>query len=50
MQDFDPAMLRRLAYRYRERARIEPERAELFIEIASDMEAHAQRTEEPTRR
>ena len=48
MHDFDPAVLRRLAARYRERALSEPEMAELFHEIADDMEAHARR-EEPNR-
>jgi hypothetical protein len=45
MQDFDPSMLRRLASRYRARARNEPEQAELFSQIADDMEADARRIE-----
>jgi hypothetical protein len=49
MQDFDPALLRKLASRYRERAKDEPERAALFAEIANDMELHARRAETPSR-
>ncbi|HEU4651730.1 MAG TPA: hypothetical protein VFS49_09980 [Croceibacterium sp.] len=45
MKDFDPAMLRRLAARYRERAETEPDMADTFRKIAADMEAHARRTE-----
>jgi hypothetical protein len=46
MQEFDPALLRRLAARYRERANEEPIRASLFREVADDMEAHARRIEQ----
>ena len=49
MQDFDPAMLRKLAARYKERARDEPGMADLFTEIANDMEAHARRSEQKVR-
>lgn len=45
VQQFDPAILRQLAARYRERAKAEPEQAELFESIAADMEAHAQLAE-----
>lgn len=41
MQEFDPALLRKLAARYRRRAEAEPESAELFLEIAKKMEADA---------
>lgn len=50
MHKFDPVVLRRLAARYRERATTEPEKAELFLEIAADMEAHAERTEDLSKR
>jgi len=50
MQDFDPKMLRKLASRYRERAKSEPDRAELFVEIATDMEAYAKRSPSPSQR
>lgn len=46
MRTFDPAMLRRLASKYRERAKTEPDRASLFLEIARDMETHARLTEQ----
>jgi hypothetical protein len=46
MHDFDPAMLRKLAKRYRERAETEPDKAALFRSIANDMEAHAELVEE----
>ena len=49
MERFDPAMLRKLAARYRERALSEPDKAELFAEIARDMEAHAERAASPPR-
>jgi len=45
MKDFDPILLRRLAARYRERAKSEPESSAVFQEIARDMEAHARRAE-----
>ena len=49
MQHFDPAMLRRLAAKYRQRAQTEPDKKRLFLEIARDMEAHAALSEnEPT--
>jgi hypothetical protein len=41
MEQFDPAILRRLAARYRQRAKTEPGKAELFEGIAADMEAYA---------
>ncbi len=41
MHEFDPALLRRLAVRYRARAQTEPGKAILFCEIARDMEARA---------
>ena len=42
---FDPKLLRKLAALYRQRAASEPTRATTFLEIASDMEAEAQRQE-----
>lgn len=47
MNTFDPALLRRLAARYRERAKTELDKAHVFMEIADDMEAHAERAEQP---
>jgi hypothetical protein len=41
MEQFDPAILRRLAARYRQRAKTEPGKAELFEGIPADMEAYA---------
>ena len=46
MHTFDPAILRKLAARYRERAATEPSKAELFLEIARDMETHAEQAQE----
>ena len=48
MKDFDPAMLRKLAARYRERAVSEPHMARTFNEIANDMESHARLLERET--
>lgn len=50
MYDFDPVVLRRLAARYRERAKSEPDKAKLFAEIANDMEAHAERVSPSSKR
>lgn len=41
MQNYDPKLLRKLAATYRDRATTEPDKARVFLEIASDMEAHA---------
>lgn len=46
MHDLEPSMLRRLASRYRDRARSEPDKAQLFEQIANDMEADARRIED----
>ena len=46
MHTFDPEILRKLAARYRERAVTEPSKAELFLEIARDMETHAEQAQE----
>ena len=46
MQTFDPEILRKLAARYRERAVTEPSKAEPFLEIARDMETHAEQAQE----
>jgi hypothetical protein len=48
MNTFEPAILRRLAARYRERAVTEPDKAEVFVQIAKDMEAHAAQAEQPS--
>jgi hypothetical protein len=45
MDSFDPKLLRRLANRYLERAKSEPDKARIFLEIAKDMEAHADNQE-----
>jgi hypothetical protein len=41
MHNHDPKMLRKLAATYRPRAITEPGRANVFLEIAKDMEKHA---------
>ena len=46
MHTFDSEILRKLATRYRERAVTEPSKAELFLEIARDMETHAEQAKE----
>jgi hypothetical protein len=46
MHTFDPEILQKLAARYRERAGREPAKAELFLEIARDMETHAEQAQE----
>lgn len=45
MHNYDPEMLRKLAATYRGRAITEPDKARVFLEIASDMESHARRIE-----
>ena len=45
MHNHDPKLLRKLAATYRARAITEPDRARLFLEIADDMESHADRIE-----
>jgi hypothetical protein len=45
MHTYDPKVLRRLAATYRKRATTEPDKANLFLEIARDMEFHADRIE-----
>lgn len=42
---FDPKLLRKLAANYRRRAKSEPSKARLFLEIAVEMEAEAARLE-----
>jgi hypothetical protein len=42
MKSFDPVLLRKLAATYRRRAREEPEQKRVFLEIARDMETHAE--------
>ena len=45
MHTYDPKLLRRLAATYRARATTEPDKARVFLEIARDMESHADRIE-----
>lgn len=45
MHNHDPKLLRKLAATYRARAITEPGRARVFLEIADDMESHADRME-----
>ena len=45
MHNHDPKLLRKLAATYRARAITEPDRARVFLEIADDMETHADRME-----
>lgn len=46
MHSHNPKVLRKLAATYRARATTEPDKARTFLEIADDMEAHAQWIEE----
>ena len=48
MDKFDPKLLRKLAATYRRRATEEPDKKRVFIEIAHDMETHADLIENQT--
>ena len=49
MHTYDPKLLRKLAATYRARAATETDKARVFLEIARDMEAHAELIEGKSR-